>query len=216
MKTNITLIVLILAVAIIGYLAVLKNTNQADAPPAEADITSYEECVAAGYAVMESYPRQCATPSGQTFTEEVDDTATQDDKSTAERSILLFYYNEENDKDESGNIKCSADGLVAVERTIPVSQTPLQDAVQLLLAGDLTENEIEAGISTEFPLSGLTLEGVTVDDDDVLVLHFDDPELATSGGSCRANILWQQIQATATQFDTIDQVHFAPEELFQP
>lgn len=216
MKTNITLIVLILAVAIVGYLAVSKNTNQADAPPAEADITSYEECVAADYTVMESYPRQCATPSGQTFTEEVDDTTTQDDESTAERSILLFYYNEENDKDESGNIKCSADGLVAVERTILVSQTPLQDAVQLLLAGDLTEDEIEAGISTEFPLSGLTLEGVTVDDDDVLVLHFDDPEFATSGGSCRANILWQQIQATATQFDTIDQVRFAPEELFQP
>ncbi len=34
-------------------------------------ITSFEECVAAGNPVMESYPRQCAA-DGQTFVEEVD------------------------------------------------------------------------------------------------------------------------------------------------
>ena len=31
-------------------------------------ITSYEECVAAGYPIQESYPTRCATPDGQTFT----------------------------------------------------------------------------------------------------------------------------------------------------
>src|SRR3989344_3568458 len=35
-------------------------------------ITSFSECADAGYAVMESYPRQCRTPNGQTFTEEID------------------------------------------------------------------------------------------------------------------------------------------------
>ncbi len=33
------------------------------------DIGSFEECVAAGYPVMESYPRQCRTSDGQTFVE---------------------------------------------------------------------------------------------------------------------------------------------------
>jgi hypothetical protein len=34
-------------------------------------IGSFEECVAAGYPVMESYPRQCRVPGGQSFTEQI-------------------------------------------------------------------------------------------------------------------------------------------------
>lgn len=34
------------------------------------EISSFEECVDAGYPVQESYPRKCAIPDGQTFTEE--------------------------------------------------------------------------------------------------------------------------------------------------
>lgn len=30
-------------------------------------VTSFEECAAAGYPIMESYPEQCRTPDGQTF-----------------------------------------------------------------------------------------------------------------------------------------------------
>ncbi len=35
-----------------------------------ADVKSFEACVAAGYPVMESYPRQCKTPDGRTYAEE--------------------------------------------------------------------------------------------------------------------------------------------------
>jgi hypothetical protein len=34
-------------------------------------ITSFEECAAAGYPVMESYPARCTTPVGTTFTQVV-------------------------------------------------------------------------------------------------------------------------------------------------
>jgi uncharacterized protein YggE len=34
-----------------------------------SEITNFEECVAAGYPVMESYPRQCRTADGETFVE---------------------------------------------------------------------------------------------------------------------------------------------------
>jgi hypothetical protein len=34
-------------------------------------IGSFRECVAAGYPVMESYPRQCRVPGGPTFVEEI-------------------------------------------------------------------------------------------------------------------------------------------------
>lgn len=35
----------------------------------ESVVTSFETCVAAGNPVLESYPRQCKTPDGKTFTE---------------------------------------------------------------------------------------------------------------------------------------------------
>ena len=36
------------------------------------DITSFEGCVEAGFTVMESSPRQCATPDGRVFAEEIE------------------------------------------------------------------------------------------------------------------------------------------------
>jgi hypothetical protein len=38
-----------------------------DPPSAFGDITDFEECVAAGNPVMESYPEQCRTPDGRLF-----------------------------------------------------------------------------------------------------------------------------------------------------
>ncbi len=35
------------------------------------NINNFEECVSAGYPVLESYPRQCKTPEGKTFTEDI-------------------------------------------------------------------------------------------------------------------------------------------------
>jgi len=34
-------------------------------------INNFEECVSAGYPVLESYPRQCKTPDGKSFTEDI-------------------------------------------------------------------------------------------------------------------------------------------------
>jgi hypothetical protein len=34
-----------------------------------AGITDYQECVAAGFSVLDSYPPRCATPDGRTFTD---------------------------------------------------------------------------------------------------------------------------------------------------
>ncbi len=36
------------------------------------DVKSFQDCVDAGYPVMESYPRQCSVPNGESFVEEVD------------------------------------------------------------------------------------------------------------------------------------------------
>lgn len=139
------------------------------------------------------------------------------EKSQAERTIKLYYYNPKLDRDESGNIACSRQGLVPVEREIPITQTPIQDTIKLLLKGkeNLTEAEKAQGITTEYPLEGLSLKGASLKDG-VLTLEFEDSKNKTVGGSCRVGILWFQIETTAKQFPEVQQVRFLPEEIFQP
>lgn len=110
---------------------------------------------------------------------------------------------------------CSKEGLVKVERQLPITMTPIQDTINLLLKGELTQEERERGITTEFPLEGVELKGASLKNG-VLTLNFNDPNHKTSGGSCRAGILWFQISETAKQFPQVEIVKFMPEELFQP
>jgi hypothetical protein len=41
-------------------------------PPSSQTITNFEECAQAGYPIGQSYPRQCWTPDGGRFVEELD------------------------------------------------------------------------------------------------------------------------------------------------
>ncbi len=131
------------------------------------------------------------------------------------RKVMLYYYNPELDKDESGNVLCSRKGLVGVERLIPVTKTPIQDTIKLLLQGALSEDERKQGITTEYPLEGFSLKGASLRDG-ILTLEFEDLKNRSGGGSCRVGILWFQIEATAKQFPEVKSVRFLPEELFQP
>jgi len=134
------------------------------------------------------------------------------------KKVLLYYYNPEKDMDETGNTKCSRDGLVVIEREIPVSKTPIQDTIKLLLKGkeNLTQADIEQGITTEYPLEGFELKSANLKPDGTLILEFEDNLNKTIGGACRVNILWFQIEVTAKQFSEVKKVQFLPEELFQP
>ena len=132
-----------------------------------------------------------------------------------QRAITLYYYNSLLDQDANGNVLCSNAGLVAVERKIPVTMTPIQDTIRLLIQGEITPSEIERGITTEYPLSGFELRSASLSDG-TLTLEFSDPKNTTSGGSCRAGILWKQIEKTVLQFTEVKEVRFIPEELFQP
>lgn len=128
--------------------------------------------------------------------------------------VKLYYYNPALDQG-SGGVQCTKKGLVAVERVIPKTDTPLRDSIQLLLRGEISESERTSGIESEFPLAGVTLAGATIEDG-VATLTFSDPNSRTVGGSCRVAILWAQIEATAEQFPAVQSVRFLPEDLFQP
>lgn len=65
-------IVFILIGVVIGFIlgaaaGYFAGTERRDSQ----SIDSYEECVAAGYPIMESYPAQCAVPGGESFTQDI-------------------------------------------------------------------------------------------------------------------------------------------------
>ena len=140
--------------------------------------------------------------------------AAQENVSAVGTKVKLYFYDPKLDQGPGG-AQCSRNGLVAVFRVIPKTSTPLTDTIKLLLRGALTQGEKDRGITTEFPLRGVTLEKATITNG-IATLTFSDPENRTGGGSCRVGILWFQIEATAKQFPSVQSVRFMPEELFQP
>jgi hypothetical protein len=315
--------IIIFAVLVIAVLAAIFIVQKNIFKEKPVSVNNFEECVAAGYPVMESYPRQCRNPGGKNFVEDIgnelekqnlikisqprpNDSITspliikgeargtwffeasfpikildengniinqtiaqaksdwmtenfvpfeailtysvdKDQKGTLvlekdnpsglpenndqlivpvnlkagekptgqTRTINLYYYNPDLDKDGTGNTLCSRNGLVAVNREIPLTNTPIQDSINLLISGNITSAEKAQGITTEYPLEGLKLTAASLNNG-VLTLAFDDPNFKTGGGSCRVGILWFQIEATAKQFSGVESVRFQPEELFQP
>jgi hypothetical protein len=281
------------------------------------EILSFEECVAQNYPVLESYPRQCKTPDGKTFVENIgnelektnlikssnprpnqtifsplfiegeargtwffeasfpiklldidgkeiasaiaqakSDWMTEDfvpfeavlqfiapdtkegtlvfkkdnpsglpeydDEliipikfSEAVKNVQLYYYNQKRDQEIADYISCGQEAILPVSREIALTQTPIQDTINLLLEGNLTPEEKEAGFSPMFPLEGVKLVGANLKNG-TLTLEFDDPLSRTGGGSCRVGLLWNQIRKTAQQFSEVKDVRFLPEELFQP
>lgn len=49
-----------------------QRTFVGDPPDAFGGILTFEDCAAAGYPVMESYPEQCRTPDGRLFVRVID------------------------------------------------------------------------------------------------------------------------------------------------
>ena len=61
----------------IGAIAIIGTVIVFLIPPKETtvpiiSINSFEECAAAGYPIMESYPERCAVPGGQTFVRQIE------------------------------------------------------------------------------------------------------------------------------------------------
>lgn len=67
MKKIIIFIVLILIILVAGFFIWQYEANK----KAIAAISNFEDCQAKGYPVSETYPRQCKTPDGRTFKEDI-------------------------------------------------------------------------------------------------------------------------------------------------
>jgi hypothetical protein len=68
MKNYLRIILATLFILVVGFFILnnyIYNEKQAD------EINSYQACAEAGYPILESYPEQCQTPDGRTFTREL-------------------------------------------------------------------------------------------------------------------------------------------------
>lgn len=137
----------------------------------------------------------------------------QDGELRGEWPTYLYVYNPTLDTDDTGTILCSEKGLVRVPRLMPEATPEL--AIRELLLGKLLDDERKQGMTTEFPLEGVSLASAKLEEG-ILTLTFDDPNNKTSGGSCRVSVLRAQIEATAQQFDDVREVQILPESVFQP
>jgi len=125
--------------------------------------------------------------------------------------VLLFYYKQSDDE----SLACGPDAILPVMREIEATQTPIQDTINLLIKGELTEEERALGFTTEFPNPDFKLLGANLKDG-VLYLEFTEVPGFTTGGSCRISLLTNQIIKTAKQFPGVNEVVLLPESLFQP
>jgi hypothetical protein len=58
-------------VVLLGVIVVVIMDKRRSNIQLPATVTSYEECIAAGYPVMESWPPRCAVPNGSSFTQDI-------------------------------------------------------------------------------------------------------------------------------------------------
>ncbi len=75
LKPKTTLIILLLAGSVFSLVVGISSyfgTEQNQPSPKPVNrVRDFEECMAAGYPIQESYPRTCTTPQGVTFVEDI-------------------------------------------------------------------------------------------------------------------------------------------------
>lgn len=133
---------------------------------------------------------------------------------TKPKTVKLYFYNGALDQGPGG-VACTEKGLQAVDRKVPKEALNVEGAIKLLLKTTPNSEETSMGLTTQLPLTGFELRDVVIGDT-VTTLEFVDSQNKTSGGSCRVNILRAQIEATAKQFDGVQNVQILPKEILQP
>lgn len=76
---NIFLLILVIILLVVGGTLYFMST---DPIHQELSINSFEDCAAAGYPIMESYPARCSTPDSRTFVQVIDEAPLEEATST--------------------------------------------------------------------------------------------------------------------------------------
>ncbi|MEX2515063.1 MAG: GerMN domain-containing protein [Candidatus Paceibacterota bacterium] len=132
---------------------------------------------------------------------------------TSLQTVELYYYRPQDDMDVKGDLQCSSAGLAAVPYKVERSSAVIRDTVEILLTRELQQAQQQNGVISEFPVSGLKLIGVRIENG-LATVALDDTKDEITAGTCRAAVLQSQITATVQQFPSVAEVRFVPETLF--
>lgn len=159
------------------------------------------------------------TTTAPTVVATLSPTATPSPEPTQQLTLKVKLYYKNTTKDPQ-MLNCNADDFVY--REIPLTQTPLRDTINLLLVNQLTAEEKAKGFKSYVAVPDGTktylnfkLQSASITNN-VATLTFTDPDNFSSGGSCRAGGMLDQIVQTAKQFPTVKEVVTKPDLLFQP
>lgn len=156
-KFWILLAVLVVVAGVVGY---YYNQQQKI-----KSISSFEECAAAGYPIMESYPLRCMTPDGRSFTQEIGN--------QLEKIDLITISNPRPNQTIQSPLKISgkARGTWFFEGSFPIK---LLDDTGKLIAESHAEAQGE-WMTEEFVQYEATLEFETQSNKGALILEKDNP-----------------------------------------
>lgn len=135
LRILVLIIVLIGLPATLGFIIQSLNLQESDllipvAAPSPV-ITSFSECEAAQYPIMESYPRQCRGPYGETYTEIIEPQT-----APAETTLTNIQAFDEPFALEKGNVVSFSDGLTLTVEELNDSRCPID--VECITAGEIT------------------------------------------------------------------------------
>lgn len=133
----------------------------------DTDILNFNDCVAAGYAIMESYPRQCRTESGDLFVENIGNVLEKQD-------LIQVYTPQPNDRITSPlKITGEARGYWFFEATAPVILT---DWDGLIIAEGYVTTDGEWMTEDMVPFSGeLEFSKPIYGENGTFILHKANP-----------------------------------------
>lgn len=181
----------------------------------EKEISNFDECVKAGYPVLESYPRQCQAPDSETFTEEIGNGLEKTDLIVSPDLMTVKIFLSDPRFVGEPYFDCSR--TVAVERQVPKTQAVARAALTELLLGP-TPEEKSSGLFTNIN-PGVKIQNLTIENGTARV-DFDQQLEFQMGGSCRVAAVRAQITETLKQFPTVDNVIISvdgrSEDILQP
>jgi len=163
-KTFVAILIIVVVFGVIAtYLLVVKPPYLFK--PAEA-ISSFDECIEAGYPILESYPRQCKTPDGKTFAEDIGN-------ELEKINFIQITKPRPNETIQSPlEIKGEARGYWFFEADFPVK---LLDENGELIAGGIAQAQGEWMTEDFVPFKAALEFGVPKTDKGILILEKDNP-----------------------------------------
>lgn len=145
-----TVVIVVLLLVVFGLIAFVITSNNAKLRNLN-DIDSFEDCIAAGFPALESYPRRCITSDGRSFTEIIEDEEEEEEEPisyvVSEDSVNIYFSKDPESFDDP-------EFTGFVRRTYEDNQNLVIFVINELIKGPSLSEQNEDDLFSELELSG--------------------------------------------------------------